>query len=100
MVVNYFFKLCHPDEKALFRSYLERKLPHTEKLFARAGVREIDATLERFAKKKAYKVSLNIKTDYGKFLASEDDHTIAEALDFAKDKLVAQLRRTIDRRKK
>lgn len=93
MTINTFFKNCEDQEKEQFRTYFDKKLEHLEALFATVGVREIDLTLERFVKKSAYKVTMHAQTDHGSFMASEDDHTIAEALDFAKDKLAEQLRR-------
>ena len=99
MHINYSFKLCDEKEKKYFREYFEQKLPSFQKFFTRVRVQDIDASLERFVKKSAYKATLSVKTDHGIFLAWEDDHTIAEAIDFAKDKVIKQMRRTFDKEK-
>lgn len=99
MTINHFFKLCTDEEKGQFRRYFEEKLPHLQTVLAEAEAYQLDVTVERFVKKSAYKVTLLTRTKVGEFMASEDDHTIAEALDFAKDKLVAQVRKKEERQK-
>ena len=71
------------------------KIPQLEKLIHRQA--EDSASLrikaEKFASKSAYKITLDLKLPKQSFLVSEDDHTIVEAIDLAKDKLIAQLKK-------
>lgn len=93
MDIRYSLKNFSTQEKVMLEQYMDKKLPSLEHAATRYAppphVLEIRA--EQFAKKKAFNVSLHLKTSRGVILASEDDHTIAEALDLAKDKLVRQL---------
>ena len=68
---------------------IERALP---KLPADADV-HLTFRAERFAKKKAFKVTLTLLADTHRWIAEEDDHTLREAIDLAKDKLVLQMRK-------
>mgnify|MGYP001591202688 CR=1 FL=1 len=93
MDVHYSLKNFSEQEKVMLGQYVEKKLPSLEHAATRFSppphILEIRA--EQFTKKKAFNVSLHLKTSRGVVLSSEDDHTIAEALDLAKDKLVRQL---------
>lgn len=99
MQFNYFFKNISKEEQQLFERYFAQKIPRLEGLSKNFEPADCEVTLERFAKKKAYKVSLNCKTSFGDFFSSEDDHTIAEAVDFAKHKLARQLEKANERKK-
>lgn len=99
MHFNYFFKNTSAEEKQSFEQYFEKKIPKLTALFKKFEPADCEVTIERFVKKKAYKISLNVKTSFGNFFSSEDDHTIAEAVDFAKHKLVHQLEKVHDRKK-
>ncbi len=99
MIFHYFYKHLSDEEQQLFDRYFAQKIPKLTVLVQRFEPADCDVTVERFAKKKAYKVSLNVKTAHGDFFASEDDHTIAEAVDFAKHKLSRQLEKAHDRGK-
>ena len=83
----------------MFRTYFDTKLEHMQDILERVGAQSMEVRIEKFPTNSAYKVMLEVSTDKGHFLASEDDHTLAEALDFAKDKLVQQMRRALDREK-
>mgnify|MGYP001620037880 CR=1 FL=1 len=99
MQFNYFFKNISAEEKNLFDQYFLRKIPRLTALAKNFEPADCEVTVERFTKKKAYKISLNLKTSFGDFFASEDDHTIAEAVDFTKDKLAHQLEKAHDKAK-
>ncbi|MDO8581338.1 MAG: HPF/RaiA family ribosome-associated protein [bacterium] len=99
MQIHYFYKHLSEEEQQLFDRYFVRKIPKLTALVKRFEPVDCELTVERFAKKKAYKVSLNVKTAHGSFFASEDDHTIAEAVDLAKHKLARQLEKAHDRKK-
>ncbi|MBI4276377.1 HPF/RaiA family ribosome-associated protein [Candidatus Uhrbacteria bacterium] len=99
MRINYFFKHCTGAEKKQAEAYIASKAPQLEKLTKpRYGDAVIlDATVERLAKKHAYKVTFQLHDPYERLYAFEDDHTIAEAVDLAKDKLVEQMKKNRDR---
>ena len=95
MQVDFFFKNFNEAEKKSLENYFEAKLPQLKKLIER---RFKDSALlrvkaEKFNTKSAYKVTLDLKLPKRSFLVSEDDHTIVEAVDLAKDKLIAQLKK-------
>jgi ribosome-associated translation inhibitor RaiA len=95
MQIDYFFKNLTPAEKKWCEEYVETKIPQLEKLihrhFEEAASLRIKA--EKFNTKSAYKITFDLKLPKQSFLVSEDDHTIAEAIDLAKDKLIAQLKK-------
>mgnify|MGYP001611217653 CR=1 FL=1 len=93
MDIHYSLKNFSTQEKVMLEQYMEKKivsLEHAALRFAPAP-HVLEVRAEQFTKKKAFNVTLHLKTSRGVVLASEDDHTIAEALDLAKDKLVRQL---------
>jgi len=95
MNVSYFFKKCTAKEKEHARAYVESKLSQIQKFTQelRADAAQLEVTIERFPKKHAYKVTFLLHLPTGKLYAWEDDHTITEAIDFAKDKIVEKLKR-------
>ena len=99
MQIHYFYKHLSEEEKQLFDRYIAQKVAKLTALVQRFEPVDCEVTIERFAKKKAYKVAFNVKTTHGSFFASEDDHTIAEAVDLAKHKLVRQFEKAHDRAK-
>lgn len=99
MQFNYFFKHLSKEEQQFFEQYFPQKIPKLDALVKNFEPADCEVTVERFAKKKAYKVSLNLKTAHGNFFASEDDHTIAEAVDLAKHRISHQLEKAHDRGK-
>lgn len=99
MTFHYFYKHLSDEEQQLFDRYFAQKIPKLNALTKNFEPADCEVTVERFAKKKAYKVSFNLKTSFGNFFSSEDDHTIAEAVDFAKHKLARQLEKASERKK-
>jgi ribosomal subunit interface protein len=95
MEISFSFKNFSEQEKAALENYLTQKLPALEKAVTRYShpPHSLELRAERFVKKSAYNVTLHLKTSRGVLMASEDDHTIVEAVDLAKDKLVRQLTR-------
>lgn len=95
MQIDYFFKNLTPSEKKWCEEYITTKVPQLEKLIHRHA--EDSAALrikaEKFSTKSAYKITFDLKMPKQSFLVSEDDHTIVEAIDLAKDKLIAQLKK-------
>lgn len=99
MTLHYFYKHLSDEEQQLFDRYFAQKIPKLTAMVQRFEPADCEVTVERFAKKKAYNVSFNVKTSFGSFFSSEDDHTIAEAVDFAKHKLARQLEKANERKK-
>ncbi|MBU1146558.1 HPF/RaiA family ribosome-associated protein, partial [Patescibacteria group bacterium] len=93
MQINYFFKNLDPNEKKWCEEYVETKIPQLEKLIHRhvEDSAALRVKAEKFSSKSAYKITFDLKLPKQSFLVSEDDHTIMEAIDLAKDKLIAQL---------
>lgn len=100
MTINYSFKNFTAEEKQKFEEYFATKISHIEeaiKDFTGAG--KLQVRVEKFATKKAYKLSLNLGMPDINIFVSEDDHTINEVIDLTKDKLVAQVRKIRSRAK-
>jgi len=58
----------------------------------------LEVRVEKFVKKSAYKVSLILQRPLD-LMVSEDDHTLKEAIDLCKDKLLERLKKTWAKRK-
>ena len=95
MQIDYFFKNLTPSEKKWCEEYVATKIPQLEKLIHRhvEDSASLRVKAEKFSTKSAYKITFDLKLPKQSFLVSEDDHTIAEAVDLAKDKLIAQLKK-------
>ncbi len=95
MQIDYFFKNLTPAEKKWCEDYVGTKIPQLEKLIHRhfRDAASLRVKAEKFNTKSAYEVTFDLKLPKKNFLVSEDDHTIFEAIDLAKDKLIAQLKR-------
>jgi len=95
MRIDFFFKNLTPAEKKSFENYFETKVPQLEKLIERhfKDSASLRVKAEKFNTKSAYEVTLDLKLPKRSFLVSEDDHTIVEAIDLAKDKLIAQIKK-------
>jgi ribosome-associated translation inhibitor RaiA len=95
MQIDYFFKNLTPSEKKWCEEYVATKVPQLEKLIHRhvEDSASLRVKAEKFSTKSAYKITFDLKLPKQSFLVSEDDHTIVEAIDLAKDKLIAQLKK-------
>ncbi|MBI4262591.1 hypothetical protein HY624_03645 [Candidatus Uhrbacteria bacterium] len=98
MHIEYYFKNCTDAEKEQARAYIATKHEQLERLIIPRDRDStiLDAKIERLVKKHAYKVTLMLHWPHEDLYAFEDDHTIGEAIDFAKDKLVEQIKKTYD----
>ncbi|MBI4433558.1 HPF/RaiA family ribosome-associated protein [Candidatus Uhrbacteria bacterium] len=94
--MTYSFKKVGEFDQHFCRQYLEKKAEAIERALPKLGP-SAEALLvfraERFAKKKAFKVTLHLRAGAQEWDAEEDDHTLREAIDLAKDKLVLQMRK-------
>ncbi|MFH2136826.1 MAG: HPF/RaiA family ribosome-associated protein [Patescibacteria group bacterium] len=95
MKIDYFFKNLTPSEKKWCEEYVETKIPQLERLIHRhvEDLASLRVKAEKFSSKSAYKITFDLKLPKQSFLVSEDDHTIVEAIDLAKAKLIAQLKK-------
>jgi ribosomal subunit interface protein len=86
-------------EKYDFNKYLEKKLPRLEKLathFAHDAAMLL-ATIEHFEKHDAYKITLKLDVPSTTLVAEESSHSITKAMDDSVDRLVAQLKKHIEK---
>ncbi|MDO8598764.1 MAG: HPF/RaiA family ribosome-associated protein [bacterium] len=96
MQITYSFKKVGEFDQHFCRQYIEKKVEAVERALPKLRP---DATValqfraERFAKKKAFKVTLSLHAGPHQWMAEEDDHTLQEAIDLAKDKLILQMRK-------
>lgn len=97
MQLTFFYKNMLPAEEKKLRDYFSTKLKKLEKLLSH--IPEDGAILqvkgEKFAKHSAYEVELNLKLPKGTLTAVEASHEITKAVDFAKDRLDLQLRKSL-----
>ena len=96
MQIAYSFKKVGEFDQHFCRQYVERKVEAVERALPKLKPdAEVALTFraERFAKKKAFKVTLALRAGGHQWMAEEDDHTLQEAIDLAKDKLILQMRK-------
>ena len=101
MQTNFSFKNLFPREKAFVENYFSKdaKLGKIEAMVNRLNPDEtLEVRVEKFVKKSAYKVSLILQKPLN-LMASEDDHTLQEAIDLAKDKLLERIKKVRAKRK-
>ena len=101
MQVNFSFKNLALAEKAFVKAYFstDAKLGKVQGIVNRLNADEtLEVRVEKFVKKSAYKVSLILGKPMNLFV-SEDDHTLQEAIDLAKDKLLERLKKVWGKRK-
>lgn len=91
----YSFKNLSVSDKQFVREYFGKKIERIEHLLQRfdGAACRLDLKAEKFATKSAYFVELTLHLPGYRFMAAEDDHTLAEALDLAVDKMIIQLRK-------
>lgn len=91
--ISFTHKNLSPKEKQYAEQYVMEKVAKVEK---RVPIESsfLRVRIERFVKKAAYNVELALSVPKGSYLASEDDHTIPEAVDFVFDKLLKQIKKS------
>ncbi|OGL88836.1 hypothetical protein A3I42_01150 [Candidatus Uhrbacteria bacterium RIFCSPLOWO2_02_FULL_49_11] len=94
--VTFSYKNLNPQEHAQVERYMDEKLRKIEKLVRDAEAR-LTVRVEKFVKKSAFKAEFVLRVAGCSYRASEDDHTIAEAVDFTLDKLTRQIERMRER---
>jgi len=100
MHIQFSYKNVDSGDKKFLENYLDKKVSRLQTLLSVEDFAHANLALrvEKFVKKEAYQVEIHLQAPQEKLLASEDDHTITEALDLALDKLVIQLRKIKDKR--
>ncbi|MDO8537057.1 MAG: HPF/RaiA family ribosome-associated protein [bacterium] len=101
MKTNFSFKNLSDGEKAFVENYFSKdaKLGKIEGIVNRLNADEtLEVRVEKFVKKSAYKVSFILGAPMNLFV-SEDDHTLREAIDIAKDKLLERLKKSWAKKK-
>ncbi len=95
MQIQFFYKQVSEKDKKFLENYIGEKTDRIKTLISEKDfeVARLEVRAEKFAKKEAFKLELSLALPERNFISSEDDHTIAEALDLALDKLVIQLRK-------
>ncbi len=95
MNTNFSFKNLTQSEKGFVEHYFSSdvKLGKIQGIVNRLNADEtLEVRVEKFVKNSAYKVSFILGAPMNLFV-SEDDHTLREAIDFAKDKLLERLKK-------
>ena len=101
MQTNFSFKNCTEKEKGFIRKYFsnDAKLGKIQGIVNRLNPDvAFEIRAEKFVKKSAYKVSLILGKPMNLFV-SEDDHTLQEAIDLSKDKLLERLKKVWAKKK-
>ncbi len=99
LTLNFNFKNFSDEEKEELENYINKKIQRITRLLNKdkTGESRLEIRAERFATKAAYKITLTLHGAPVKILASEDDHTIREAVDLALDKLITQLKKSLEK---
>ncbi len=102
MKVTNTYKNLSPQEQEIFDNYLPSKLKQIKGLLTNFDEDAviINCNIEKFEKHDAYEVELLLKMPMKTFKAKEVSHTITKAVDFSKDRLVAQTKKFLDTLKK
>lgn len=101
MQTSFSFKQLTAAEKAFVENYFSKneKLGKIQAIVNRLNSDEtLEVRVEKFVKKSAYKVSLILQRPLN-LMVSEDDHTLQEAIDLAKDKLLERLKKVWAKKK-
>lgn len=98
METVFFFKNMSRGEEEALREYVTKKIQKLEKLLSHFSD---DAVLlhvkgEKFQKHSAFDVEFILKLPFETISAREASHTITKAVDFAKDRLTMQLKKSIE----
>ena len=96
MQTVFFFKNMRPGEETKAQDYFWKKESAISRLlshFPPDGVL-LELKMEKFDKHSAYEAEFILKLPIGTLSAEEASHTITKAIDFAKDRLIAQIKKS------
>lgn len=102
MQVQTFTKKLTDPEKELFASYLGKKLVKFEQFLKEfdADAVKLNVTVEKFVTNEAFKVEMVMelpKATHKPLYASEDSRDLMKAIDFAKAKLLDQMKKALEK---
>jgi ribosomal subunit interface protein len=102
MQVTTFAKQLAGFEKDIFDEHLNLKLPRFEKFLTHfdSDSVKLNVTAEKFIHKDAYKVEMFLelpKASRKILYSSEDSRDLRKAIDFAKRKLIEQIKEAVER---
>ena len=102
MQVSTFAKHLADFEKELFETYLNKKWPQFEKYLTHfdPDTVKLNVTAEKFTHKDAYKVEMFMelpKASSKPLYSSEDSRDLRKAIDSAKDKLIDQVKKAVEK---
>ena len=92
MRFSYFFKHLSGAQKEFIKEYVEKKALQSVRLLGDAEYL-VEVKAEQFATKHAYRIEFIASAPHVRFIASEDDHTLQEAIDLAWEKILHQARK-------
>jgi len=101
MKVRTQFKNMTVKEQALFSDYLDKKTDQIAGLlthFPEDAV-TLETRAEKFEKHDAFDVDMTLHMPSKTIKAKEASHAITKAIDLSKDRLVSQIKKTLDTRK-
>ncbi|MFA6917811.1 MAG: HPF/RaiA family ribosome-associated protein [Candidatus Gracilibacteria bacterium] len=95
MEMNIFQKNLTQKEEEVFVGYLKQKTPAIQELLTKFSkdAALLKVTIEKFEKHDAYEVELCLVLPTKSMVAREASHKINKAIDLAKDRLVAQIKK-------
>lgn len=101
MKVRTQFKNTTAKEQELFLGYLEPKLEQISALLTHFPDDAVtfDARVDKFDKHDAFEVEFSLKMPSKTFQAKEASHAITKAIDLSKDRLISQIKKTLEVRK-
>ena len=97
MEKTFFYKNTNKEEERVFFEYVNSKTDAIESLLTRFAEDAVilRASIEKFDKHDAYEVELRLDLHRKPLIAREASHQINKAVDLAKDRLVAQVKKNI-----
>lgn len=101
MKVRTQFKNMTDKEQAIFSDYLEKKIEPIAGLLVNFPEDSVmlEVRVEKFEKHDAFDVEMILKMPSKTIQSKEASHTITKALDLSKDRLVTQIKKTMETRK-
>ncbi|MFH1509094.1 MAG: HPF/RaiA family ribosome-associated protein [bacterium] len=96
MNIQYYFQNIDDNEKKIVKKHLEEKKLNALNRLLQHGNYEnsnLKVSIERFEKHNAYAVKYNLDMPKDRLLAEETSHKLLKSVDFALEKLVAQVRK-------
>lgn len=97
METVFFFKNMEPAAEESLRQYFAKKIPTLDKLISHFPIDAVVLQVkgEKFSKHNAFVVEFVMKLPIGTISSKEASHLITKAVDLAKDRLVAQIKKQL-----